>query len=368
MTIQKIKSDLSIQSVLNHYGLQTNKNGMLRCPFHADQKASMKVYGETNTVYCFAGSCKVEALDTIDFIMQKENLTKHEAILKAKSLLNIVSVPRPSLSKSKPVENHIKIFNRYVKALHTHSQARAYLEGRGLNPQLIEIGYKSRKTKEVWGRGCVMFPLKNELGQIVSMYGRSVYGDGHYYKSNRSGLYPCYPDKETTVIILVESIIDAASMWDNTTLKKSGYALLSLFGTNGLTSEHKLAISKLEKLEEIILVFDGDEAGRSAMVEHGSTLNDLCVGVKISGVDLPEGEDVNSMYVSHTDKEGLFSKLLESRKRLNEKVEVVKESVLDVSNKYNLKYEGLSGEYRIKGFAPERYGADKITLQIINKN
>ncbi|HFB99489.1 MAG TPA: DNA primase, partial [Phaeodactylibacter sp.] len=68
MTIQEIKTTLTIQTVLNRYGLRPNKNNMLPCPFHSDKKASMKIYPKTNTVYCFAGSCKINNLDTIDFI------------------------------------------------------------------------------------------------------------------------------------------------------------------------------------------------------------------------------------------------------------------------------------------------------------
>ena len=57
MTIKQIKEQLSILTVLAHYGLSINKNKMLNCPFHSDKKASMRVYPQTNTVYCFAGTC-----------------------------------------------------------------------------------------------------------------------------------------------------------------------------------------------------------------------------------------------------------------------------------------------------------------------
>ena len=72
MTIEQIKEQLSIETVLRHYNLSPNRNGMLCCPFHSDRKASMKVYYETNTVYCFAGTCEVNNLDAIDFIMRME--------------------------------------------------------------------------------------------------------------------------------------------------------------------------------------------------------------------------------------------------------------------------------------------------------
>ena len=58
MTIAEIKSKLSILEVLNHYGLQPNKNKMLCCPFHDDKTPSMQVYAATNTVHCFSGNCE----------------------------------------------------------------------------------------------------------------------------------------------------------------------------------------------------------------------------------------------------------------------------------------------------------------------
>ncbi|PCH68440.1 MAG: hypothetical protein COC06_09585 [Bacteroidales bacterium] len=53
MEIHEIKSRLSIEVVLKYYGLQTDKNGMLKCPFHEDDKPSLKVYKNTNTFNCF---------------------------------------------------------------------------------------------------------------------------------------------------------------------------------------------------------------------------------------------------------------------------------------------------------------------------
>ena len=92
MEIAEIKEKLSIGQVLEHYGLQANKNKMLCCPFHDDKNPSMQVYPETNTVHCFSGNCEHtgKAIDQIDFILHKEKCTKHEAISKAKSLLGFV--------------------------------------------------------------------------------------------------------------------------------------------------------------------------------------------------------------------------------------------------------------------------------------
>jgi DNA primase len=87
MTILEIKSQLPILTVLSHYGLEAGKGRAMKCPFHQDGKASMKIYPDTNTAYCFAGSCEVKSVDVIDFIMRMDGTTKREAILKAKDLI-----------------------------------------------------------------------------------------------------------------------------------------------------------------------------------------------------------------------------------------------------------------------------------------
>ena len=99
MTIPEIKAALPIAAVLAHYGLEAGPTGAMRCPFHVDESASVKVYHDTNTAYCFAGSCAVQSVDVIDFIMAKEKGSKRAAILKAKELcggsLTTVPVNKP---------------------------------------------------------------------------------------------------------------------------------------------------------------------------------------------------------------------------------------------------------------------------------
>ena len=87
MEIPEIKTQLSITAVLAHYNLKPSANNMLCCPFHADKTPSMQVYVATNTVYCFSSNCKLhgKAIDVIDFILHKDNLSKHDALLKATS-------------------------------------------------------------------------------------------------------------------------------------------------------------------------------------------------------------------------------------------------------------------------------------------
>ena len=90
MEIAEIKNKLSIQQVLAHYGLPI-KNKHIHCPFHKDKTPSMRVYGDTGTVFCFSGNCAHgnKVIDTIDFIMCKEKCSKHQAINKVDYLVNL---------------------------------------------------------------------------------------------------------------------------------------------------------------------------------------------------------------------------------------------------------------------------------------
>jgi len=392
MTIQEIKTRLAIGRVLAHYGLKADANGMLRCPFHEDQKPSMRVYEETDTVYCFAGGCKVKSLDAIDFIMQMDGSSKREAILKAKTLCS-QEPHTPPETQPQPMSNPASDFQTYLEAIKRNQNAQDYCESRTLDWQTLEIGYKSRRnagqsasakaTADTWGRGCIIFPLKNENGEVVSLYGRSIVGPGptsakamagkHYYQSGRKGLYPGYPSADTRRLILAESVIDAAGILPYTT-----EGVLALYGTNGLTAEHLEAIKQWADgppshkatagEKEIILALDADQAGREATQRHANTLNQVLSGVKITTLELPEGEDLNSLIVSHEDRAGLLASLLEQRRELKEEAKpATAVPQFNTANPNNLVYTTALATYFVKGgvrCAERDFEHMKITLVV----
>lgn len=298
MTIPEIKAQLSIITVLEHYGIRPNKNKMVCCPFHNDKNPSMQVYPETNTVFCFSGNCSKngKAMDAIQFIQDKENISKHEAIKKAQSLIGAVT-QQPT---SKPIiqpENLSEIFAKLRPSFYSSSKARAYAESRNIYNAKLEAGYNNG-THYGKLKNCIIFPLKDRENNIVSFYGRNTASkskdDRHFYTANRKGLYPNYPSQETETIILAESIIDAATLQLYTT-----YKALSLFGTNVLNEEHQEAIQSLPDLKEIIFFLNGDEAGREWTKKHSETLHELLPQIKISTVNTPDEEDINSLVQGH---------------------------------------------------------------------
>ncbi len=363
MEISQIKAKLTLKEVLSHYGLKPDKHLRLNCPFHDDKTPSLQVYYKTHTCYCFSSNCPThgKSMDVIDFILHKEArggqpITKHQAIEKAKSMIGGINgaTAARDLTRSAVLT---KMFTYFKNGVHNSGPAKEYLERRHLDYTKIEVGYNSGqfhhgsrrdkyliescvkvgllldkgqtsrtggKAYSVFGKFGVVFALKNQTGQIVSLYFRStVATDGrsrHFYLQGRSGLYPGYPSAATRRLILTETIIDAATLLQQEAITKD-FEVLSLYGTNGLTEEHLAAIKRLKDLQEIVFFFDGDEAGQAAAEKYRAILSEALPagqagkpGVKLSQVLTPEGEDVNSLLDGHSPE--ILTSLLENRQPL----------------------------------------------------
>jgi len=301
MDIPTIKSRLTITQVLEHYNLKPDRNNRLLCPFHADKTPSLQVYPDTNTWTCFSTNCRAGSGDVIDFILNKEGFTKHEAIEKATILAGAMGIaPTGSRQPGLP-----ELFASFLQSLPRSPKALAYVKERGLE-KVTEIGYNpgSQTTQMKY---CLIFPLKDRENQVAGFYGRSILNEGdkrHYYSAGRKGLYPGYPERSTQTLILTEAILDAATLLQLPEIAQS-FSLLSLYGTNGLTDEHLEAIRQLNQLHEIILFLDGDQAGKKATEKHFETLHGLFPEISVSYVETPEGEDINSLHVKY-DKDAIL--------------------------------------------------------------
>ena len=368
-------------------------------------------------------------MDVIDFIMYKEGSTKREAILKAKGMISGETNNNKNTKALTRAAVLTRMFTYFKKGANYSKPAKAYLEKRSLDITKTEVGYNSgqfhhgdRKEEALiescvkygllldtgltartgniaykpFGKWCVVFALKDRASQIVSMYFRSTLEKKdvrHFYLRDRQGLYPGYPAANAKRLILAESIIDAASLLEQESIK-SKYEVLALFGTNGLTAEHQQAIREMEKLEEIIFFLNGDEAGKSAVNKYASLLKGEYPEVTISNVEVPENEDVNSLLQGHSGEilvhliesrkeyELIFSNEFSIEKKVSEVAEVIemkevkeeekkekpkKKNSLDTNNPYNLKYQGNEARYQIKGFKINQLDSLKITLQVAAK-
>ena len=369
MEIQEIKARLSILTVLGRYDLKPDRNGMLKCPFHVDDKASLKIYPDTGTFNCFG--CGKNG-DGIQFIEFYEKCDKHEAILKAQTLIGSLPVTKPQPNTNKPgltgpsqpsqerTQILTKIFEGFKSGLNhpVSIKPKEYLKKRNLDPAKLEAGYNSGQfhhhgklseadreacihagllipysasvpngsgtTYTPFAKECIIFPLKDKQDRVVSLYGRGIGqnpdGTGkHYYLKDRTGLYPGYPKPETQKLILTEAIIDAATLIEYMEIVVAAcqgeiVQILACYGTNGLTQEHLVAMKELEHLKEVIFFFDGDKAGEDAALKYREELKSELPGVKLSSVETPQDEDINSLLQGH--EPDIFTHLLNNRKPL----------------------------------------------------
>lgn len=440
MEISEIKNKLTLATVLHYYGLKPDKQLRLKCPFHNDKTPSMQVYYKTHTAYCFSANCKThgKSLDVIDFIMNKEELTKHQAIKKAIQILGGEQPKQIDTTNKQGLNQHRiefleRMFIYFKNAISCSKPAQEYLQSRKLDYQKTEVGYNSgqfhhgtRKDETLindcikygilldlgtksrtgesaykpFGKWGVCFPLKNNQNQIVSFYFRSIQDDNkqrHYYLKDRQGLYPAYPKTTTKRLILTESVIDTVTLLEQIEIK-TNYEVLALFGTNGFTQEHTEAIKNLKELEEIIFFLNGDEPGIKAVEKYAPMFKAEYPTLKITSVEVPQNEDVNSLLQGHSAE--ILIHLLNTRKECsflfsneipiesiekkeseiqNNNLQSVnslntnnlaershehnQQNLLNVSNPHNLQYTGTEANYFIKGFRIDQLDSLKVTLQ-----
>ena len=385
MEIRDIKTHLSILTVLDSYNLKPNKNNMLKCPFHEDKDPSLKVYTNTNTFNCFGYG---KAGDQIEFIQLKENCSKHDAILKAKSLANINETVPPMKQENQEDKNllpRIAVLSKVAqdsKASYKRTaNAKDYIRSRKLDPDKLEVGYIGTDFGKTWNKqlkesglqlgilkesrqntivpkfkNCVLFFTKNEKGQIIDIYGRSINPNGegkHFYlNSKHQGIYPNYPSNKTTRLILTECLIDAATLEQQAEINEN-YTILSLYGTNGFTTEIETAVKELPELEEIIIFFDGDKAGNDAAIKTTEKLKAINPKLTITKVDTPEEEDINSLLQGHEPE--ILNHLINERKPINQEqeqrtdTEASPEPELNTGNPDKITYEENQLQFTIWG-------------------
>jgi DNA primase len=380
MDIQDIKKQLSITAVLAHYGITAIKNKQIHCPFHSDKTPSMQVYEDKGLVYCHSSNCKNggKHLDQIEVIQQMDKLSKREAILKAQSMITACLSDRQgvTLESTLKVEqvqiNFAEVFPQLHQSYTRSKVAQEYATARNIHHAKLQIGFNSavgNVMKEM--RNCLIFSLKDEQGNITSFYGRSATaGDKgkHYYSANRKGLYHNV-NQTTAKVILTESIIDSATLQVHT-----DFETLALFGTNGFNQEHETLLKSLPNLDEIILFFDGDLAGTEAVKKYSEQFKNQFSRVKISAVETPESEDINSLVQSHNpeilnhlinERKFLFSPEKEnpSEKEENPSAFNILNSALDTSNEEYLAYTSENLIYSIIG-GLALYPIDKMKMTL----
>lgn len=343
--IEELKRSIDLIALIESKGVHLKKNGKGYkgiCPFHEDKTPSLSVNPETNLWNCF-GCNKggdaitfVELIDKVDFKTAVNQLSslrltataRHTAkestsnkqtttglAVKAAKLLNkVVSFYQHTFTQDSRGVNYLKnergiTDNQTFKDFETGYVNGSLLETLPEDEEIIKalkgIGILNSKGHEIF-YNCVVFPLYDNKGAVVNLYGRNIDKDNEvshlYLPGPRTGLVkPAYSAvKRSQSIILTESIIDALTLYDQ------GFKnVVPVYGVNGLIDDHVSLFNR--RIKEAYIVFDADEAGRQGAEGVSLRLKEKEIIPHV--VELPL-KDVNVFFKRHTPEEfeGLLKK------------------------------------------------------------
>jgi DNA primase len=186
------------------------------------------------------------------------------------------------ISKEKEVEERkenkpLTFVLKSVDGNHTYLAARGLTEG---TIRTFGVGWFSGKGS-MQGR-CVI-PIHNGKGELVAYAGRSIDGSEPKYKfpagfHKSLELFNLHRTKGELSVVLVEGFFDCMKM------TQAGFPCVALMGsTMSKTQEDLLA----EHFGHVIVMLDGDEAGRVAAAEITDRLRRVVY--RVDTIELPDG-------------------------------------------------------------------------------
>lgn len=327
--IQEIRDSVDIVDVISNYVSLTPKgrNYFGICPFHDDNNPSMSVNRDKKIYKCF--SCGATGT-VFKFIMDYENISFIEAVKKVADMgginINVGKIPKTK-NNNKLHEIYDLSLKFYINNINTTGgkEAKQYLYNRGITDEIIkefQIGLalngkdtlskillKKFDEKDIMKSGLVnknaygyldlfydriMFPLYDLNGNIVAYSGR-IYNkeDNSKYFNTRETeifkkgqlLYNYHRAKDIArqknQIIVMEGFMDVIRA--HTINVKN---VIATMGT-AVTKEQAILIKRMAK--EVILCFDGDEAGAKATMACADEL--IKIGVTPKVIRLEDGMD-----------------------------------------------------------------------------
>jgi len=333
-TIQQIRDRADIVGLIGRF-VSLKKAGSSykgRCPFHDEKTPSFNVRPDRGSYYCFG--CQ-KGGNAITFLMEMENLTFPEAVraLGAEVGIEIAedrSGPRGDSERLLAANAVAQACYRAGLAVPGNPGA-AYLAQRGIDADTaerfglgfapdrwdtvvqalraekipVEDGVKAGLLSERNSgghydrlRGRVTFPIQDVRGRVIGFGGRAVLPDQEPKYLNTPET-PIFRKREAfygfpaalEAIRRAERSIVVEGYFDRIALDRAGMGEgLATCGT-ALTEEHARNLQRRSR--QVVLLFDGDEAGQRAIERSLEVM--LPHGLRVRAATLPAGDDPDSL-------------------------------------------------------------------------
>jgi DNA primase len=333
--IQQLLDRTDIVALVERYVplKKAGANYQARCPFHNEKSPSFSVSPTKQFYHCFGCGAHGTA---ITFLMEHAGYSFIDAV---KELAGQVGMTLPDDGKRVAPEEENrrdKLYEvmdvaarHYRQALKKHEPAIAYLKQRGLTGEsaarfalgvandewqplaavfadyqdalLVEAGLVISNEGKRYDRfrDRVMFPIRNERGQVIAFGGRIMQkGEPKYLNSPETPLfhkgrelYGLFEHRRSIQhedrVVVVEGYMDVV-MLDQHGVDNA----VATLGT-AITSDQAARLLRLAN--EVIFAFDGDTAGRKAAWRAlENSLPQARDGKLLSFLFLPDGEDPDS--------------------------------------------------------------------------
>jgi DNA primase len=316
------------------------------CPFHQEKTPSFTVSPQRQTFHCFG--CGVGG-SVFRFVMDYEHLDFPAAVHKLAARAGIPVIEERGASSSADDRQHearrtlLKLHAEAAEWFHENlvkrelgAPAREYLKKRGIDrgvaanwqlgfapeswdatlkwaldrgyqrPQVLQSGLvklkdEERAEGEVYDRfrGRIMFPIHNDVGEVIAFSGRVLKNDAEGAKYLNSPETPLFRKgnilfglhKSKRALIEAGCAIICEGQLDLITLFEAG--ITNVVAPQGTAFTEKQARVLKRFVSEVVLCFDADAAGQKAAERSLDALleNDLIVRV----AEMPPGEDPDSM-------------------------------------------------------------------------
>jgi DNA primase len=335
-TLQTVRDRVDLVELVGRYVALKKAGRSYKglCPFHHEKTPSFTVSPDRGSFHCFGCG---EGGNAFAFLMRLENLTFPEAV-RSLAAQHGIAIPESGRGEDAGLVERVLEANAvaqrlYVRALQGDEglAAREYLAGRGLGAEDVlrfgiglapggwddlarelrranvpaTIGERAGLLRERQSgghydllRSRVTFPIQDARGRIVAFGGRALEA-GQEPKYLNSPESPVFRKREAFYglphalagISRSERIVVVEGYFDRIALHRAGIEeALATCGT-ALSEDHARALRR--RARQVVLLFDGDAAGRRAALRALESL--LPSGLRVRAGALPPGDDPDTL-------------------------------------------------------------------------
>lgn len=337
-SIERVRKAADIVAVVGEYVRlkRAGRNHVGLCPFHEEKTPSFNVNPARQFYHCFG--CGVGG-DVFSFVMEMENLDFPESVRLLAQRYNVqitetgrrddgsgrrrrealyelleqaavfyrrlldadAGKPGRELLDARRVEGHLRqAFGLGYAPPEWDALARAFTRRGVPEERLVEVGLcaRSPKSGRLYDRlrNRVIFPVRDLRGRVIGFGGRDLSGEERAPKYLNSPETPLYHKGEVLYgldlarrelrnapALLVEGYLDVIS------LHGAGHPTATAPLGTALTDEQARLLGRYAGDHGVIVLFDGDAAGRSAALR--SLVGLVNTGIAVRVATPPPGSD-----------------------------------------------------------------------------